>query len=123
VICGAALSTPFHVGIATPDIETSMRELGAALGLRWVALPRPGTSHDTPTGPVPPAARVVYGTEGPLHLELLESGIGTVYDVARGPHLHHVGYWVDDLPAAVADAERDGWAWEVTMLDHPRSPT
>lgn len=123
MICAGAVEWPFHVGISTPDIDGSMAAIGAALGLRWVALDRPPVLHDTPRGPVRPSSRVVYSSEGPLHVELLQAEPGTVYPPERGTHLHHVGYWVDDLRQAIGEAEGTGWSLEVTMFDEAGLPS
>ena len=123
MICPGSIESPFHIGIATPWIDESMAHLADLLGLRFVALPRPPGHHDTPTGPTKPAPRVVYSAAGPLHLELLESAQDTVYAPELGVHLHHVGYWVDDLSGAIADAEQSGWHWEVTMMDDDGRPS
>jgi hypothetical protein len=108
---------PFHVGIATPDVEELMRALGPIMSLTWVDLPRPPVEHDTPHGHTKPSSRVVWSSEGPMHIELVQSEPGTIYAPDRGTHLHHVGYWVDDVSAAVARAEASGWTLEATMMD------
>jgi hypothetical protein len=122
MICAAALETPFHVGVATPEVEALMAVLGPALGLHFVDLLRPPVRHHTPDGWVSPSSRVVWSAEGPLHLELVRAEPGTVYDPARGTHLHHVGFWTDDLRGAIAACESQGWRVEVTMLDEQEQP-
>jgi Glyoxalase/Bleomycin resistance protein/Dioxygenase superfamily len=111
----AALQPPFHFGIATPDVDELMAALGPSLGLTWVDLPRPPVEHRTPTGPTRPSSRVVWSSEGPLHVELVRSESGTIYRPDAGTHLHHVGYWVEDLAVSIEAAEGDGWNLEVTM--------
>ena len=123
VVCTASVETPFHVGIASPDVDALMRSLGPVLGLRWVSLPRPPILHDTPTGRVRPSSQVVWSSEGPLHIELVKAESGTVYPPELGTHLHHVGYWTDDIPGAVAALQRRGWALEVTIHDDRGMPS
>jgi hypothetical protein len=118
-----SVESPFHVGIASPDVDALIRSLGPALGLKWVRLPRPPISHDTPTGPVSPSSQVVWSSEGPLHIELVKSEPGTAYRPELGTHVHHVGYWTDDIPGAVAALERQGWALEVTINDDQGMPS
>ncbi len=113
---------PFHVGIATPDVELLMQTLGPVMHLTWVDLPRPPVQHDTPNGPTRPSSRVVWSSEGPMHVELVRSELGTIYEPDRGTHLHHVGYWVDDMRASVAAAEAAGWTLEVTTRDQDGRP-
>jgi hypothetical protein len=124
MICALAYNVPFHVGIVTPDFDGLVATLGPALGLRWVALPRPGVQYDTPQGPTAPASRVMYSAgDGPPYIELLPAEAGTIYDASRGTHVHHFGYWVDDFSGAVAQAEADGWTLEVTMFDDDDRPS
>lgn len=113
----ARADTPFHVGIATPDVDAVTAALGALLGLTWVALARPPVRHHTPAGPIEPSSRVIWSQQGPLHVEVVKSEPGTVYPPERGTHLHHVGLWVSDLTASIARYAAQGWRVEVTMHD------
>src|SRR4051794_2975465 len=47
-------------------------------------------------------------TSGPHHVELVQSISGTLWSVTAPGHAHHLGYWVDDVPAAAAELERVG---------------
>lgn len=116
-------AVPFHVGIATPDVEASMAALTALLGLTWVALDRPPICHYTPGGAIQPSPRVMYSAQGPLYIELIEAAEGTFYPLTEPTHLHHVGYWTDDFATALASAENEGWALEVSMRDDGGRPT
>jgi hypothetical protein len=122
VICASGIMSPFHVGLATPDMNGVQGLLSQLLGVVWVPLERPPVVHHTPDGPVRPSPRVSYSTQGPLHLEVLEAAAGTVYDPDRGTHLHHVGYWTDDFASDLAAACADGWSLEVCMHDEAGRP-
>jgi hypothetical protein len=122
-VIGGGLGAPFHIGIATPDIDALESVMGTALGKTWVALPRTTPFHDTPNGPVRPSSRVCWSTSGPFYVELLRSEAGTVYRPELGTHLHHLGYWVDDVAGSVADAESEGWSLEVTTFDAAGRPS
>jgi Glyoxalase/Bleomycin resistance protein/Dioxygenase superfamily len=111
------LRSPFHLGIATTDMEATMATLGTALGLTWVPLDRPDITHYTPGGSVRPSPRVSYSREGPLHVEILEAAPGTVYDPRARTHLHHVGYWTEDFAGDLSSAGREGWSVEAAMMD------
>lgn len=111
------LTSPFHLGIVTADMDGLMATLGEALGLSWVALARPDVVHHTPDSPVRPSPRVVYSRQGPLHWELLEAAPATVYDPDAGTHLHHAGYWSEDFAEDLAAATRQGWSVEAAMKD------
>lgn len=122
MMCAGAFHSPFHVGIATPDMDTVMRALGSLLGLTWVPLHRPPILHHTPMGPVRPSSRVVYSVQGPMYVEVLQSEPGTIYDPAWGTHLHHVGCWTSDFASDLAEAQSQGWILEASMCDDAGLP-
>jgi Glyoxalase/Bleomycin resistance protein/Dioxygenase superfamily len=121
-MCAGGMTSPFHVGLATPDVDGVQALLSQLLGVVWVPLERPPVVHHTPDGPVRPSPRVSYSAQGPLHLEVLEAAAGTVYDPDRGTHIHHLGYWTDDFAADLATACADGWSLEVCMHDEAGRP-
>jgi hypothetical protein len=121
-MCASAITSPFHVGLATPDVDAVQASLSVLLGLVWVPLERPPVLHHTPAGPIRPSPRVSYSAQGPLHLEVLEAAAGTVYDPGRGTHVHHLGYWTHDFASDVAAARADGWSLEVCMHDEAGRP-
>jgi hypothetical protein len=51
---------------------------------------------------------------GPMRVELLEGGPGSVWETDQQAVLHHVAYWVDDIAATVTRLQADGWTLEVT---------
>ena len=119
----SGLAPPSHVGIATVDVQALVASLGPLFGLTFVALPRPAIHHDSPRGPVSPSPAVAWSSEGPLHLEVVETGPGTVYATDRSTYLHHVGYWSDDLLADVTRCEAEGWTVEATVNDEDGRPS
>jgi hypothetical protein len=121
-MCAGGITSPFHVGLATPDVDVVQASLSQLLGLVWVPLERPPVLHHTRDGPVRPSPRVSYSAQGPLHLEVLEAVAGTVYDPERGTHVHHLGYWTDDFAADLTAARADGWSLEVCMHDEAGRP-
>jgi hypothetical protein len=116
------MASPFHVGLATPNVNEVQAGLSQLFGLVWVPLERPPVLHHTPDGPVRPSPRVSYSAQGPLHLEVLEAVAGTVYDPGRGTHIHHLGYWTEDFASDLAAACADGWSLEVSMHDEAGRP-
>jgi hypothetical protein len=116
------LGTPFHVGIASLDVETLALALGSVLGLSWVSLSRPDVVHHAPAGPVTPSSQVIWSRQGSPHLELVKAEPGTVYATDRGTYIHHFGYWTQDLTGSIAACQADGWQIEATMLDGDGRP-
>lgn len=118
----AAAVAPYHVGIATPDVDGVMAAFGGVLGLTWVSLERPRIMHHTPDGPIRPSPRIEYSAQGPLHVELLQAAAGTVYQPEAGTHLHHLGYWTEDFSGQLAAALADGWSLEASMRNAEGTP-
>ena len=101
----------FHVGIRVADIDAAMDEMGPTLGLTWATVQHnPAQRVWTPDGG---AAEVpltfVYSREGPQHVELLQGPVGTIWDGADDPGVHHVGLWVDDVAAETERCLAAGW--------------
>jgi hypothetical protein len=98
----------YHTGIVVPTLDDGMAVLGSLFDLTWrtnhLELALRAGAEDQHVDLL-----VAYSIEGPPYIELIEGVPNTVWEPAAHPYLHHVGSWVDDLPAAVADAERAGF--------------
>ena len=102
--------TPYHVGIATNDLEASMAALTALMGVSWTPV-RSGQSFPVTSprrGLVADDARRTHSREGPLRMELLEGTPGSVWAPDREPHVHHVAYWAADVTWACRLLEAEG---------------
>jgi hypothetical protein len=83
-----------------PDVEAAMAHFTDLLGITW------GPVVETEAFPVREGdgtERIVpntlcYSTEPP-YLELVEEVPGTVWECNEHSNLHHIGVWVDALPA------------------------
>jgi hypothetical protein len=97
----------FHTGIVVDDLVSAKEEFGDLLGLTWLE-----GEGDVPMfladGPRMLKMAFAYSSEGPHHLELVQSVEGTLWTVPRTGHAHHVGYWSDDLGAASASLSARG---------------
>jgi catechol 2,3-dioxygenase-like lactoylglutathione lyase family enzyme len=100
----------FHTGVLTPDLDAAIAFYSKTLGLTFAepyefdALP----IWTPDKGLHSVRNRFTYSIEGPMHLELQRGEPGSFYDPApsRGDHL---GFWVADIPATVADLTANGW--------------
>lgn len=115
-----------HIGVVCEDIEKTIAEyelLGYTFALRSgsVVLRRPGLGPQDPF-----SARSAWSLQGPPHVELGEiAGAGGVPHLwpSRGhDHVDHVGYWVDDLAAASAVLEANGFPLEATPAGDDTRP-
>jgi hypothetical protein len=116
--------TPYHIGIATNDLEASMSALTALMGVSWTPI-RSGQSFPITSpgrGLVADGARRTHSREGPLRMELLEGTPGSVWAPERQPHVHHVAYWTADVAWACRLLTVEGWTIELTTLDKRGEP-
>lgn len=100
----------YHTGIVVRDLEAAMRDFSDATGIRWrasgsmvVPVWHLGEDLDIPFS-------AVYSLDGPHYLELVQEVPGTVWVCPGDGHVHHLGYWSDDLEATAADLEGRGFA-------------
>jgi hypothetical protein len=115
----------YHVGIATRDLDEAMATVGHLFGLEWAEATGGITTPKMrgPDGEVDwVLERVVHSMGGPMRVELLQGGPGSVWATDELAVLHHVAYWVDDVAATVALLERDGWSLDVTIATDDGRP-
>tara|TARA_B100000686_G_scaffold321662_1_gene374590 strand:- start:3394 stop:3879 length:486 start_codon:yes stop_codon:yes gene_type:complete len=101
----------FHIGFRVPDLLTAMQEMGASLGVTWC------TPVDSPNQAVWTVEnglqelplKFVYSREDPLHIELLEGPVGSIWDGNEKPGAHHLGVWTNDLPTETEKFLNAGW--------------
>jgi hypothetical protein len=92
------LANLFHIGILTPDINESMQELSRTMGVSWASMIDEMRLSWVPgTGRVEIPCKITYSVEGPVHLELIEGGAGSIWDGVASPGAHHFGVWSEDL--------------------------
>lgn len=101
----------YHTGIRVADIDQAMVEMGGSLGVTWATV-----QHNTAQSVWTPERgshevelTFVYSTEGPQHIELLMSGPDSIWHAGDSPGVHHLGVWVDDVPAETQRCIDAGW--------------
>lgn len=102
----------FHVGVRVVDLDAAMQQIGPALGVRWASpMAFDGQPVWTPErGLEKVPLRFCYSVDPPMHIELLESSGGSVWDASDAPGAHHVGVWVDDVDAEAERLVSLGWS-------------
>ncbi|MGZ4105371.1 MAG: VOC family protein [Actinomycetota bacterium] len=115
------LGEPYHVGIAVRNIETAMARFDELLGIApWGRLdaevPAVYRGQQTVSG-----VRSAFARVGSMYVELVEPTVGDfpakTFLQERGEGIYHVGYWVEDMAAALQRAEKAhlsvDWAFPV----------
>jgi hypothetical protein len=115
-------AVPFHVGIATDDLETSMRDLSAALGVTWTVPSCAGRVFHGVDGKPQSQPVSCISREGPIHIDLMTGEAGTLWEASQA-RLHHFAYWTNDLQADITRLEGDGWRLEMTLPNAEGRPS
>jgi len=113
------LSDPYHIGIAVRDLVEAMPRFQELLGLGpWgridAEVPAVFRGHETVSG-----VRSAFARMGSMYVELVEPTVGDFpaksFLEERGEGIYHLGYWADDIPAAIQAASERGmsvdWAF------------
>jgi hypothetical protein len=88
----------FHVGLVVEDIEVAMDTIGGNLGISWAPVQRRVQQVRTGSGEARDEPLVfTYSSDGPPHVELIQSEPGSVWGVTPADCLHHIGAFVDDI--------------------------
>ena len=115
-------SNVYHVGFVVPDLDEAVARVGEALRLRFTEpMEMAGLQLATPDGPRDAALRLCYSTR-PVHVELIQSVPGTLWDTEERERGHHLGVWTDDVEVEGARLESLGMpaVWWGTGADGRR---
>jgi catechol 2,3-dioxygenase-like lactoylglutathione lyase family enzyme len=96
---GVDTSPIYHVGYVVADLAAAMAQFDAAIGARWVDHEVHARYLDQDGEVVDVDLHTSFTLDGPVHLELIESAPGTIWDLGAGPRIHHIGLWTDDVAA------------------------
>ena len=101
-------SRVYHVGFVVPDLEDAIAALGPALGITFGAVVElPFTTLETPAGARDVVLRLTYSPR-PVHVELISSAAGTLWDFDDQRRGHHLGVWTDDIASEADRLDRAG---------------
>jgi catechol 2,3-dioxygenase-like lactoylglutathione lyase family enzyme len=115
-------AVPFHIGITTDDLATSMDLLAGVLGVSWTEPSAGQGLLHTVDGVPQPRPTSCVSREGPVHVDLIQGKPGTIWE-ATGQRVHHFAYWTDDLPGDVKRLSEEGWRLEMTRCDEQGRPS
>ena len=105
------MSKIYHIGLAVPDLQHGMQQLGALFDLTWrpiVSFSAPMTGGDGRQLDI--TINFTFSRGGPFSLEVWQSIPDTPLATPESGWFHHIGYWVDDVAK-----ERD----RLNELGHP----
>ena len=98
----------YHIGVVVDDFQAAMDRYGRQMGVTWSPLINVTVRIWTRDhGEMELHSHAIYSQQEPC-IELVKTLPGTFWVPTEGRPLHHLGYWVDDLPAASADLEARG---------------
>jgi hypothetical protein len=116
---------PYHVGIATNDLEAAMEALSGLFHTGWTPVvdQRVGAGLATPERPADHwRVRRTHSLAGPLRVELLEGSADSTWATDQLAQVHHLAYWSDDVTADAELLIAHGWTLEVTYFDAQGRP-
>jgi Glyoxalase/Bleomycin resistance protein/Dioxygenase superfamily len=116
------LRLPYHLGIATSDLERARDQLGALLGVDWSPV-RTVEGHLTTVGAYAGPTRRLHSLGGPIRMELIEGTPASVWATSEVAALHHYAYYSADVAADVAVLVARGWEVEMATVDEQGRPT
>lgn len=117
-----------HIGFAVRSIDEFRDTWGVLLGITdWLVreLPQPDGTLQLRGRVQPPAfSRAAFARLADTAIELVEPHTGhtrtSAWLAERGPGIHHLAFWVDDLPAAIAAlGEQVEVSYSPVALLHP----
>jgi methylmalonyl-CoA/ethylmalonyl-CoA epimerase len=106
------LGAPYHIGIAVRDLTDAMPRFKELLGIGpWgridAEVPAIFRGTETVSG-----VRSAFARLGSMYVELVEPTVGgfpaKTFLEERGEGIYHLGYWVEDMPAAIRSAAERG---------------
>jgi ligand-binding sensor domain-containing protein len=100
----------YHAGIVVDDPVATMAQLTDLAGYEWADQIGGTVTVSLPDGDRQIEMRTWYSKTTP-RLEVVQSHQGTLWTRADSG-LHHVGYWVGDVAATMAELEKRGYAFE-----------
>ncbi|HEY4887379.1 MAG TPA: VOC family protein [Candidatus Dormibacteraeota bacterium] len=119
----AAFGVPSHMCLVVPDRERAIAEMAPVFGEFVRTVPRAGGTHIiSAAGRQTVRLSVAWTLSGPVHLELIESLPGTVWEPRAAGYLHHFGFQVEDLARASDELVAAGMTIEVTRWQESGRP-
>lgn len=107
-----------HIGLVCSDIAATMEDL-AALGIRWSTVTQPLVRLRTPQHNQSNFIVSYVSASGPQpRLKLISATPESFFALPEGVNsaVHHLGYWVSDVPETSRLLQSQGWQVEASGL-------
>ena len=98
----------YHLGLVVPDVGEAAARYSAVAGYQWTRPVEVPLAVTTQTGEYEALLKIVFSMQAP-HLELIQEVPDTIWTASPNAAIHHLGYWVDDLPGAAGQLEKEGY--------------
>ncbi len=109
----------YHTGIIVDDLDEAMESWSAALDVKWAPPRTAATPMLSSDGILDREVRFTYSLQGPHFIELLEQVNPAPYvNLTGGRHVHHLGYFTNDLERSSRELEERGFRRELSGVDH-----
>ncbi len=102
----------YHVCFAVPNIERAMEDFQRSAGVRWSA-PLSDRLGEWDY-------RIVFSTEGPPFIELIEGPAGSPWDTSQGARFDHIGFWSSDVQQGSRRLEQQGMTLDFSGCPYGR---
>ncbi len=106
-------SDQFHVGIVVNDLCAALSDLTELFAYEWCSEVSVRTPVVLATGEAELDLRFTYSKSEP-RVELIQSMPGTLWVPVPGSHIHHLGYWSDDVATDAGRLVAHGYEAEAT---------
>jgi catechol 2,3-dioxygenase-like lactoylglutathione lyase family enzyme len=103
----------YHVGLTVADLDAAMAQYADAFGFSWRNVHESTMNVLVDGQPRRAEIAVTYSVQGPPYLELVEERRGSVWG-ASGYGLNQVGFWAEDVRAAMSRLDASGLVAEVS---------
>ncbi len=108
----------WHIGLAVPDLENGLREIGALFDLAWrPVVTRSMTIKDEEGRFYDIDCQVTFSLGGPFAVEVWQAIPNTPLAVPESGYLHHIGYWVENQ--AVENEHLDDLGYPLFLSSAP----
>lgn len=114
---------PYHIGVATHNIDEAIERLAPQLGLAWETPRHREVQVLLPSGTIVSSWFRVAHSRGLMSVELLQGEPGSIWYSNELATLHHYAYRTADFGGDLSRLETEGWQRVASMPDASGGPS